>query len=135
LDATEDGGEGDHRVKRAALRRPTAWLLVAALAAATVLATSAVSLGATKTISGSGTEWVPPKRKIRVGSRIRWVATNRPHTVTSYRKRSGRRGRRWSKHTYIAQGQSTKKRFRRPGIYRFKCKLHRGMTGRVRVIR
>lgn len=122
-------------MRNAALRRPVTWILVAAVAAATVLAMSSISLGATKTIKGAGVSWLPAKRTIAVGGRIVWKATSGRHTVTSYRQRSGRRGRKWRKNVVIDQGEATKKRFKRPGVYRFKCIFHEGMTGRVKVIR
>jgi plastocyanin len=119
----------------ASLRRPLAWALATVLAATAVLALETPSLGARRTVRGVGTVWQPAFRRVRVGTRIVWRSVSGTHTVTSYRKRSGRRGRRWRKDVVIPQGRSTSRRFTRPGLYRFRCRFHPGMVGRIRVVR
>ena len=114
---------------------PVAWAVVVALVGATLLLTSTASLARTRGIRGVGTEWQPSSRRITAGDRIVWKAVQNPHTVTAYRKKSGKRGRRWRKDVTLSVGESTRKRFNRPGLYRFKCEIHSGMNGRVRVAR
>jgi plastocyanin len=81
--------------------------------------------------------WEPTKRAITKGDRIVWKnPTSCNHTVTAY---SGR----WSKNTTLRPGDSTRKRFRRTGLYKFRCMtvghsavedgVCNGMCGRVRV--
>ena len=118
-----------------AFRKPVSWAVMVAVAVATLWLAASASFAATKRISGAGTEWVPRKRTIDVGDRIVWKAVSNPHTVTAYRKKSGRRGRRWSKNTVLDEGERTRKRFKKPGLYRFKCTFHEGMKGRIRVVR
>ncbi len=83
--------------------------------------------------------WEPTKRRIMKGDRIVWKnPTSCDHTVTAY---SGR----WNKNTGLAPGDSTRKRFRRAGLYKFRCLttghsvldngVCTGMCGRVRVTR
>jgi plastocyanin len=118
-----------------ALRKPLVWAVVFAVSLSGVLLLETVSQGATRRVRGVGQVWRPSFRRVPVGTRIVWKAVSNPHTVTSYRKRSGKRGRRWRKNVVIQQGQSTSRRFRRPGLYRFKCRFHPGMVGRIRVVR
>lgn len=64
--------------------------------------------------------------------------TSCSHTVTAYKGR-------WNKNTSLAPGESTRKRFRRAGRYKFRCLtpghsvlqdgVCTGMCGRVRVTR
>jgi plastocyanin len=121
-------------VRRRTLRGGVVWAVVVALVLGSLLVAGPAALAATKRINGVGNVWQPTFRRIGVGDRIVWRAVSNPHTVTAYRKRSGKRGRRWRKDTRIDPGQSTSKRFRKAGLYRFKCKLHPGMVGRVRVV-
>jgi plastocyanin len=101
------------------------------------------SLGDTARFKAAGcTEnphWKPVKRTISKGDRIVWRnPTTCDHTVTAY---SGR----WDKNTGLAPGDSTRKRFRRAGRYKFRCMtvghsaleggVCTGMCGRVRVTR
>ena len=101
------------------------------------------SLGDTRRFRAAGcTEnphWEPVKRRIAKGDRIVWRnPTSCDHTVTAY---AGR----WNKNTGLAPGDSTRKRFRRAGLYKFRCMTagHSaledgvcvGMCGRVRVLR
>ncbi|HEV3472627.1 MAG TPA: hypothetical protein VG408_05405 [Actinomycetota bacterium] len=76
-------------------------------------------------------------RTIAKGDRIVWKnPTSCDHTVTAY-------GRGWDKNTGLGPGDSTTKRFRRTGNYRFRCMtvghsvlengVCTGMCGRVRV--
>jgi plastocyanin len=118
-------------------RKPAAGVIVAALVAASVVLLSAPSYAVTKRVSGAGVTWTPSFRRITVGDRIVWRAASGSHTVTAYRKRSGKRGRRWRKDVTLSAGQSTARRFTRPGLYRFKCTFHasQGMIGAIRVVR
>lgn len=101
------------------------------------------SLGDTRRFRAKGCaedpRWEPTRRIISKGDRIVWKnPTSCNHTVTAY---SGR----WSKNTGLAPGESTRKRFRRAGLYKFRCMTagHSaldngvciGMCGRVRVTR
>ncbi len=118
-------------------------------AAATVIGVLVVvlmaptSLGDTARFGASGCKenphWEPAKRTISKGDRIVWKnPTSCDHTVTAY---SGR----WDKNTGLAPGDSTSKRFRRAGLYKFRCMtvghsvledgVCTGMCGRVRVTR
>lgn len=81
--------------------------------------------------------WEPTTRRISKGDRIVWRnPTSCQHTVTAY-------GRGWSKSTALSPGETTAKRFRRTGTYKFRCMtaghsvlqdgVCNGMCGRVRV--
>lgn len=62
-------------------------------------------------------------RRIRIprGARVRWVNRGEvPHTTT---------GRGWD--ATLEPGESYTRRFRRAGTYRYLCRFHPGMTGRI----
>lgn len=99
------------------------------------------SLGDTATFRAEGcTEnphWEPTRRTISKGDRIVWKnPTSCQHTVNAY-------GGGWSKATALSPGETTAKRFRRTGTYKFRCMtaghsvleggVCTGMCGRVRV--
>lgn len=59
--------------------------------------------------------WSPTSRTISKGDRIVWRnPTSRDHTVTAWSSN-------WRKNTSIAPGESTRKRFRRRGVFKFRC--------------
>jgi plastocyanin len=86
------------------------------------------------TIRGSGTSWNPTRVTINAGQTVRWKAVSGTHTVTAY-------GGNWSKNTVISAGETTRKTFKRTGVFKFLCTIHgdvsggvcTGMCGRVRV--
>jgi plastocyanin len=117
-------------------------LLVVAITAGLVL-TPASSLADTKRFRAAGQvgsfRWEPTVRRIAKRDRIVWKnPTGTSHTVTAY-------GGRWSKNTLLSPGEKTAKRFRRAGVYKFRCTIAghsslqsgqcSGMCGRVRVRR
>ena len=128
-----DDRKGWQMVER--LRSPLAWALVVVVAASLLVAFPAPSHGARARFTGTcgaGCVWQPRVRRIRRGDRIVWRADNTaPHTVKSV----PRRGRRWRKFTRLAPGERTSRVFRRAGTYYFRCTLHPGMNGRIRVRR
>jgi plastocyanin len=63
----------------------------------------------------------PRRISIPRGGRVRWVNRGEvPHTTT---------GRGWD--VTLEPGETFTKRFRRAGTYRYVCRFHPGMTGRV----
>jgi plastocyanin len=122
-------------------------LLVVGITAGLILA-PASSLADTKRFRAAGSpgsfRWEPSARRIVRGDRIVWSnPTGTSHTVTAYRGR-------WSKNTLIGPGERTARRFRRAGLYKFRCTINSGtpaahstvqdgqcsgMCGRVRVRR
>jgi plastocyanin len=122
-------------------------LLVVAITAGLIL-TPVSSLADTKRFRAAGQpgsfRWEPTVRRIFKRDRIVWKnPTGTSHTVTAYRGR-------WSKNTLIRPGERTAKRFRRAGVYKFRCTINAGtpaahstlqngqcsgMCGRVRVRR
>ncbi len=117
-------------------------LLVVAITAGLILI-PASSLADTKRFRAAGQpgsfRWEPTVRRIFRRDRIVWKnPTGTSHTVTAYRGR-------WSKNTLLSPGERTSKRFRRAGLYKFRCTIPghsslqdgrcSGMCGRVRVRR
>jgi plastocyanin len=122
-------------------------LLVVAITAGLIL-TPVSSLADTKRFRAAGQpgsfRWEPTVRRIAKRDRIVWKnPTGTSHTVTAHRGR-------WSKNTLIRPGERTAKRFRRAGVYKFRCTINAGtpaahstlqngqcsgMCGRVRVRR
>jgi plastocyanin len=65
----------------------------------------------------------PAVRRIDRGDRIRWVnAGDRDHTVTA---NNG------SFHRRLDPGEVFIRRFRQRGTFRYHCRIHDGMTGRI----
>lgn len=100
-------------------------LVVVTLGAAIALAPAA-SIADTKRFQAAGSagewRWEPEIRRIVKGDRIVWKnPTGTTHTVTAWKGN-------WSKDTQIASGESTAKRFRRAGVYRFRCTVGSGTS-------
>jgi plastocyanin len=118
------------------MRNPVTWVVLVAVAAGTLVLLPATSLGArrkfTGACGGSGCAWTPTVRRIHRGDKIVWrvPAGDTTHTVTARKK-----GRNWSKDVTLAPGEKTTKRFRRKGVFYFKCTIHQGMNGKIRVRR
>lgn len=119
------------------------WIAATAIAALWVALLAPTSLGDTARFKASGCaedpSWEPGVRRIAKGDRIVWKnPTQCQHTVTAY---SGK----WSKDTVLSPDESTRRRFRRAGVYKFRCTTTghsvvqdgkcTGMCGRVRVSR
>ena len=98
-------------------------LLVLAIAAGVILV-PASSLADTKRFRAVGQtgsfRWEPMVRRIVKRDRIVWKnTTGTSHTVTAY-------GGRWSKNTLLSPGERTARRFRRAGLYKFRCTINAG---------
>ena len=97
------------------------------------------SLGDTFRVRATNDDtWMPAVRRIHKGDRIVWRnPSDSQHTVTAYSPN-------WDKNTFLEEGQSTAKRFRRRGVFKYYCELHghvandgtcHGMCGKIRVLR
>ena len=111
-------------------------IVTAGLVGAFVLPSA--SLGDTFRVRATNDDtWRPAVRRIHKGDRVVWRnPSNDEHTVTAY-------GRNWNKDTFLPEGGSTAKRFRRRGVFKYYCELHghvaadgtcHGMCGRIRVL-
>lgn len=70
----------------------------------------------------SGNTWSPDYRHISKGDRIVWINKDTIiHDVKSI-------GRKWNKYTRLYPGDRTKKRFRKKGLYRYRCRIHSTMS-------
>ena len=94
------------------------------------------SLGDSFTVRARDSTWKPVVREIHKRDRVVWRnPSDRVHTVTAY-------GSNWEKDTTIVPGDSTAKRFRRRGTYKYVCTIHgdvengqcEGMCGRIKVL-
>lgn len=124
-------------MRSATLRGSIAGIVVMAVAVAALLLVPAASQAVTRRISGScasGCRWRPAFRTVARGTKVVWRSADITHTVTSYRKTTGtHRGRRWHKNVRLGRGRSTSKIFRTRGLFRYKCTIHPGMVGSIRV--
>lgn len=94
-------------------------IAVTGLAVATLFAFPGTSTGDTfrvKAVGSPGTfDWDPDFRHITKGNRIRWKnTTSATHRVTAYKGP-------WSKNTAIGPDETTSKRFRKTGTYKYRC--------------
>ena len=95
--------------------------VVATLSAVALLfAFPGISSGATYRVRATGSSaadfrWNPDFRHITKGNRVKWTnPTDATHRVVAYRGR-------WDKNSTIAPGETTAKRFRRAGVYKYRC--------------
>ncbi|CAN5665985.1 hypothetical protein BH24ACT26_BH24ACT26_03850 [soil metagenome] len=117
----------------ARLRNPIAWVLLVVVAGAVLVARPTPSRGARARFTGVCSPtcvWSPTFRRVKRGDRVVWRVPfgDRDHNVKSRRKGSA-----WRKNVRLSPGERTSKVFRRRGTYFFKCTLHPGMKGKVRV--
>ena len=119
-------------------------MILTAVAALSLTAVPATAPAATFGVRATGDaptnfRWMPDFRHIVKGNRVSWKnPTEATHRVVSY---SGP----WDKNTAIAPGETTAKRFRKPGKYLYRCTVTghstlsngecRGMCGEVHVTR
>jgi plastocyanin len=106
------------------LRKLAGVVALAAIAAALVAATALGTSKATFDVSAQDDFFDPRKVKIGAGEKVQW--TNKgvtDHTV----KFKGEKNR------VIAPGETTTKRFKKTGVFRYVCTLHKaeGMKGKV----
>lgn len=115
-------------------KRPVV-LLTAALALAVALTPATTTAATSRVRAVAVNTWDPNYRHIAKGDRITWVnADSITHDVKSI-------GKKWRKYTVIAPGERTSRRFRKRGLYRYRCRTHstmsngscRGMCGKVHV--
>lgn len=114
-------------------------VLLVALAVSAGMLVTGTSAGAPVKLSAAfGNKWVPATKSVSKGTKVVWknpanLATE--HNVRSY-------GSNWNlpKRTLDA-GESTSKRFKKAGTFRFRCTLHSlkqggewtGMVGKIKV--
>ena len=115
-------------------------LAIAALAAFGLVAVPGVSVSAPTRVKATANDnWNPDLAHVSPGGRVVWVNParhDRTHDVTAY-------GGNWRKNVTLAPGERTGKRFRRVGVYKFRCRVHshladgqcHGMCGVVHVMR
>ena len=106
------------------MRKAIGLLVLATLIALVLL--PAVSTAATRRFAAAGSagsfRWEPTRRVIAPGDRIVWRnPTSTSHTVTAWRGR-------WSKDSEIDSDETTAKRFRRVGVYKFRCTVGSGTS-------
>jgi len=70
--------------------------------------------------SGAASRWQPEVRRIVKGDRIVWKnPTGGTHTVTAWKGK-------WSKDTQVSSGGKTARKFRKTGVYKFRCTIGSG---------
>jgi plastocyanin len=95
-------------------------IAVAGLALGMLFVFPGTSMSDTFRVKATGTSaadfrWDPSFRHITKGDRVIWKNnTGASHTVTAYKGR-------WTKDTTIAAGDTTAKRFKRTGAYKYRC--------------
>lgn len=70
-------------------------------------------------------QWQPGFKHIVKGTVVVWKnPTSSTHRVTAYTDN-------WSKDTAVASGESTRKRFKKPGLYGYRCTVtgHSSLSG------
>jgi plastocyanin len=116
-------------------------LALASLVASGLVFVPGVSLGAPVKIKATANDtWNPDFQHINPGRRVVWINParfNQDHDLTAY-------GGNWRKRVMLFPGDRTAKRFRRVGVYKYRCRLHSqkpagepcsGMCGVIHVAR
>ncbi len=105
-------------------------LAALSLVALLLLAPTAGAQGKTATVTIKGFAFKPPHLTVTPGTTVTWVNMDRaPHTATATRPaRAFASGK-------LKQGQSYSFKFKRPGTYKYYCKIHPDMKGTVTVRR
>lgn len=84
---------------------------------------TASGAAATKTVSITDDQFSPKTVKVKKGSKVKWVNNgDDDHTTT---------GSGWDK--TLAPGQSYARKFKKAGTFKYVCRFHGGMTGKVKV--
>ena len=96
-------------------------VVVAAAALGLVLAFPGTSMGDSFRVRATGSSpnfaWDPDYRHITKGDRVVWKnTTSASHRVVAYKGP-------WAKDTTIGPDETTAKRFRRTGTYRYRCTM------------
>jgi plastocyanin len=92
------------------------------LAAAVVIGGSAASVAASKNVAADDNFFDPKKVKVGKGARVTWENTGtNDHTV----KFKGR------PNEIISPGETTSRKFKNSGVFRYRCTLHAEMRGKV----
>ena len=88
---------------------------------ATGLAFAPAALGATERVkTTNNNRWNPDFEHVARGTRVVWknpASRNRTHNVKAY-------GNNWNKFEILSPGESTRKRFRQNGTYKYRCTIH-----------
>ena len=99
--------------------------LIVVVALAVGLVGAPEALGATYRVRAtSSNRWNPDFRHILKGDRIVWrnpATLGRVHNVRSY-------GGNWNKAVTLLPGESTRKRFRRRGTFKYRCSIHSSLS-------
>ena len=104
-------------------------LLVVALVTACLVAVAGPAGGGKVRIKAAGStgsyEWSPMFKHIVKGTVVIWKnPTSAGHKVTAYTSN-------WTKDSSVPSGESTRKRFKKPGLYGYRCTIpgHSSMNG------
>ena len=124
------------------LKHPKLHILVLCVVLVSAFALVSSASRASYRVRASGEGWTPDFKRIVKGDKIVWAnPTGTLHDVRSYRCNS----RSWTKHTYLAPGEQTSKRFWSVGLYKYRYQIHsrynpstgncQGMCGAIKVRR
>ncbi len=92
------------------------------ITAVMLLVVPAVAWSATFRVRADGERWRPARREITKGDVIVWKnPTNRVHDVKAY-------GGNWRKYTVLDPGESTRRKFRSTGRFKYRCARHSGIV-------
>jgi plastocyanin len=96
---------------------------VAALALGQALPAQASVLVKAKGLACSSSNHFEPKSvSVGKGTTVVWKSACNKHSVTAY-------GGNWSKDATIAKGQTTSKKFKSKGTFKYRCKFHSSLVG------
>ena len=100
-------------------------LVVVGLVVTLTIATAGIAQ-ANETVRATGSNtFNPGTARIHDGERVTWKnVSSQRHSVTATSNN-------WGKNTTIRPNRSTSSTFNNEGTYRYKCRFHAGMTGKV----
>ena len=110
-------------------------MMAVALGVSLVLGSAGIAMGATARVKAKGEKWKPVHTYIGRNDTVRWTnPTSRVHDLKAY-------GGGWSFSKILDPGESTKRKFRQRGTYKYRCVRHsaivsgkcQGMCGLIHV--
>ena len=109
------------------MNRFTKILAVIVLTSSTISVMPGIAQASSVIKAKANHSWSPSSLTVSKGTKVVWKnPTGVTHTVTSTSSN-------WSKDTSLSAGSSTSFTFNKTGTFKFKCKIHAGMTGQVKV--
>jgi plastocyanin len=97
--------------------------IMVAIGLSLALAPGVTQAGRAKVKATDDRTWSPDFKHVIPGTKVIWKnVSNLNHTMTAY-------GGNWSKNVPLAPDAKTSKKFRKEGVFRYRCSIHSTLAG------